>query len=106
MEDILERDYNYNTPLELTEIFRMPNEEGILEERAAKFVIGWEDLRSIEQYIHPDNWINYKGEKYYIVLSFGQPKLIYGSYNEIKQYWTTMREKYPLFVTQERYGMD
>lgn len=103
MEDLVEQNYNYNTPLELTEIHRTPKPDGGMEELAAKFVIGWEEIRMIEQYAYKDDWSTYKGEKYFLITTLSQPKLILGSYSEIKQYWTNMRERYPLFVQREQY---
>lgn len=99
MEDI-EEDYNFNIPLELTEIFRTPTPK--LEEWSAKVLVGWEDVKVVDQYAYPDDWVNHKGDKFFLTLHGApNPKLIYGSYQEFKRYWGILRNKYPVFYPIE-----
>lgn len=113
---------NYNDPIEVTELFRVPiapEEEGeeyseeireILtkntktaveyeyEEFSLKRQVCWEDIKSIRQYGFKDNWKKYKGEKYLIHLSY-QPEevLVFGNYQAMCEYWREFRNTYPLF---------
>ena len=98
---------NFNKPLELTEVFRVPNPtlpNGKPVEYAARISILWEDIKAIAEYPYPDDWETYKGEKYTVLFNYPQKEsaLILGSRATIIEYWTEFREKYPLFI---EYGM-
>lgn len=116
---------NYNDPIEVTEIFRLPiappePEDGedyspeirdiILrkqktqpeyeyEEYSLQRQICWEDIKTIRQYGYKDNWKNLKGEKFLIHLGFQQDEiLVLGSYRNMCDHWRTFRNTYPIFV--------
>lgn len=101
----IEHGYNFNDPLVLTEVFRIRttsvDEEGkIIEdnaEYAARTLVTWEDVKLISQYVYPDDWKKYKGEKYHIYLHGADSKLILGSFKDMETYWTMFRNAYPLF---------
>lgn len=93
----IEHDFNFNTVLELIEVFRI-KEEDKYEEFNGKFCIGWEDVKLIQQYPYPDNWELGRGEKYYLCLhNNSERKLVLGSYESMKHYWDMFRNRYPLF---------
>lgn len=102
----LDHNYNFNDLLEVTEIFRIIEEQQDSEgkvtktsyEYGGKTSIVWEDIKMIKQYAYPDDWVKYKGEKYHVTLH-GYPNdlLVLGSYKEIANYWNILRNTYPLF---------
>ena len=95
----LQHDYNYNDPLELRELFKVTQTDGTSQEYSGLTTICWEDIRFIDQYFYPDNWKDYPGEKFYLMLTnYPTPKLILGSYENITRYWKQMRNEYPIFV--------
>lgn len=97
MIDEIEDDFDFNAPVELTEVFRVPDDQNTMQEYGAKCMFGWEDVRMVEQYAFPDNWQIYPGEKFYVTLGFGNPKLFLGSYQEFRKYWNALRYNFPLF---------
>ena len=96
---------NFNDPLELVEVFRLntgpmiDGDVGPKTEYSGRCAVLWDDIRGIDQYFFPDDWLKYKGEKYYLILANkATPKLILGSYSEIVNYWKLLRRKYPIYT--------
>jgi len=93
----IEHGYNFNDPLETTTIFRMQDQEG-WKEFGGRFSFVWEDIKSLEEYPYIDDWLEYKGPKYWVELHDNPtPKLILGDYQNMFTYWRMFRNKYPIF---------
>ncbi len=91
--------YNFNDPMSAIVIFRVPNTTGgPPTEYGGEMLFAWEDIKAIEQYVFPDDWIQHKGEKYYLTL-YNDPnsKLVFGSFESMKTYWTMFRNKFGQF---------
>lgn len=120
--DELEQEYDFNLPLEVTEVFRaastqlrkaltnLDEEPAVVEETigeySSKTSFGWEEIRMIREYPYPDDWKIHKGPKCFVTLH-GYPNdlLILGKYSELRKAWVALRKKYPLFrVPDEGYG--
>ncbi len=113
----IEHEYDFNAPVELTEIFRVleVKEEskeidgemrtGIMEQKveySSKNSICWEDIQAIKTYPYPDDWVIYKGDKFWVHLyDYPHDILILGNYHSIKAYWTEFRTTYPRFIRED-----
>lgn len=102
----VQHDFNFNEPLELTEIFRFPVGEGQNQEFTGKIYIGWEDIKLIKSYPFVDNWEENKGPKFYLFTHNHPEFLILGDMDQLTAYWKAFRLKYPLFRSQEKDGDD
>lgn len=96
----IEHNLNFNNPLELTVIFRSENRHTKkTEEYGHKLAVGWENIKTVEEYAFKDDWELYKGEKYIIELYDNrESRLILGSYDTMINYWRQFRNEFPLFV--------
>lgn len=114
-------DFNFNDPLEVTEVFRsakimtLPTKEEEEEEYqpeednkftkpvevkefAFKHTLGWEDIKSVKEYMYPDDWRENRGPKYYLKVDYQQEEiLVLGNYKSMTEHWRQFRNKYPLF---------
>lgn len=98
---MVEKDYNFNDPVEVTSIFReqIKTEEGIeTEEFSAKCCFLWENVVGIEEYAHPDNWVKYPGAKVFVHLQPLGTKLLLGDYQNMKNYFRMYRRACPTFI--------
>lgn len=99
---MIEKDYNFNDPVEVTTIFReqVQDEDGnpVLEEYSSKCCFLWENLIGIEEYAHPDNWKKYPGDKFFIHLQPLGTKLVFGNYQNTKKYFQMFRRACPTFI--------
>lgn len=104
---------NYNDPIEVTEIYRtvthLPpdsdgnNVEPDVKEYAFKVAFGWEQVRKMREYCYPDDWITYKGPKFYLYLGeAAEGNLILGDYHSFSNHWRSFRNMYPLFVEYDQ----
>lgn len=98
----LTQEIDYNDPLVLVEIFRIPEGDGSMREYNTNTAILWEDIVMIDRYAFEDNWNQNKGEKYHLHLRH-QPnaKLILGNFDSILNHWTIFRRSYPLFTNRD-----
>lgn len=104
----LEQDYNFNDPVEVTEIFRVrQDEKGPIEEFGSRSAFCWEDVTLIKNYAYPDDWRSYPGPKYYVKLrSYPESILVLGEYESMLLYWMMFRNMYPIYLPGEEDGMD
>lgn len=94
----LEHNFNFNDPVEVTTIFRMPEISGKPKEYSSKISFGWEDIKLVEEHAYADDWETYKGPKYWITLHHEpQGRLVLGSYMSMTEHWRHFRNRYPLF---------
>lgn len=116
---MVEKDYNFNRPVEVVEIFRTevgrkleefdeeePRNSPInvkLEEHSRISYFLWENLEEVDSYAYNDDWTKFKGEKYTITLRGHPPKLILGNYKNMVAYWTMFRQQYPIFVERQEH---
>jgi len=98
----IEHKFNFNDPVEVTAIFRIPGEAGGKpREYGGKLSFGWEDIKVIEENVYADDWENYKGDKFWIQLhNDPSGKLVLGNYHDMTRFWKQFRNRFPLF--QER----
>lgn len=94
---IVEKNYDFNAPVEVLFIFRFPLENKEYEEHGIPYLFSWEEVKAIEGYAFKDDWKTYKGEKYIINFYNDSPKLVLGSYASMKAHWTKFKTKYPIF---------
>jgi len=96
---------NYNDPVGLQEIFRYKekdNEFAEIHELTMTAWVGWEDIKSIEEYPYEDSWVTFPGPKYSVRLQgHDGARLILGDINEILDCWREFRNLYPLFTINE-----
>lgn len=99
----IDQQFNFNDPVEVTEIFRVHNDNNPEERKTYEYsgttVIGWEDVKMIKQYPYPDDWKQLAGEKYYLSLhGYTNDLLILGSHKQMTLYWKAFRNTYPIFI--------
>jgi len=111
---------NFNNPIELVEIFRVPNEpetnpwderdpmlhtekkEITYNEYSSKTCVGWERILAIKEYPYEDSWKKFKGPKYWVTIDgSSELMLVYGSYDDMKTYWFKFRNNYPIFSDEK-----
>ncbi len=99
----LEHTFNFNNPVEVTVIFRIPSDAGGRpKEFAGKASFLWEDVKCMEEYAHSDDWEGYKGDKFWIQLhNETTGKLVLGNYDSMTSHWRHFRNKYPIFVDRQ-----
>lgn len=117
----MEENFNFNDPLELTEVFRTVNQLAIgdiiigpedepefseeakprkpeIKEYAFKHCLGWEDVKSVKEYMYPDDWKEHKGPKFYLKVDGNADDIIVlGNYKSMTEHWRMFRNKYPLY---------
>jgi len=62
----LDHTFNFNDPIEATAIFRAPNNSGGANEFGGHILFNWEDIKMVEEYMYPDDWVKYAGPKYFL----------------------------------------
>lgn len=91
---------NYNDPIEVVHVFWQEDKILGRTEYGVKVSFLWEDLRKLEEYAYPDNWVTYKGPKCTVILEGeAQGRVILSDYITIKQHWTNYRRSCPVYVT-------
>jgi hypothetical protein len=104
----LSHENDFNKPLTFKEVFRQRSKEGeVIREYSAPTSFCWEDVRGADGYFQEDDWVDHKGEKFYIILSNqAQAKLVMGSYEEFIKDWSQLRSRYPFFMSIGPLGED
>lgn len=104
----IEHAFNFNDPIEVTEIFRFREKERhgeveseTMKEFGSKAAFCWEDVMFIKDYPYTDDWKTYIGPKYWVKLrNYPENILILGDYESMYSYWMQFRNTYPLFTIQ------
>lgn len=123
MKEEFEQEENFNNPLIVTEVFRVPVAEAVqrqqepdsselitgelrsapevqvsAKEYGFRLSFGWEDVRAVGEYAYPDDWTAFKGPKHTILLAGKNNEiLVLGDFEEMIKRWTAFRNKYPLY---------
>lgn len=96
---------NYNDPVGLQEIFRYrekDSEFSEIHELSMTVWVGWEDIKSIEEYPYEDTWQRFPGPKYSVRLQgHDGARLVLGDIDELLDCWREFRNLYPLYSDKD-----
>lgn len=89
----IETTIDFSEPLDLQTIFRVPGPTGAMIERQSEISIPWDDVDAVQSYPYDDDWVKFKGPKFWVHLSRGLGvNIVLGDYHTFKSYFVAYKK--------------